>query len=291
MFSPLSGGVLFLSQFVARCIVGDGLFLFPCKMSCLKKLFVESGEGEGKMQIQIALCDDREEDVRFLEKAVRAWAEKRKYMIALRTYPSAESFLFDCEDHPPEILLLDIEMKGMNGVKLAQELRSRGWEIPLLFITGYPDFALQGYEVSAVHYLLKPVVSEKLEAALDRAWALCGRQEASVLLPVEGGSLRVPVGQIHFAEAVGHGCTVTTETASIDVRIGIAELEKVLEQAEPGRFLRTHRSYLVSVPHISRIGRAFVTLDGGAELPLSRSRYQAANQAFIRYWKEGLPWD
>lgn len=48
MFSPLSGGVLFLSQFVARCIVGDGLFLCPCKTGCLKKLFVESGEGEGK---------------------------------------------------------------------------------------------------------------------------------------------------------------------------------------------------------------------------------------------------
>lgn len=117
----------------------------------------------------ISLCDDNAQERAYIKNIVLDWALRSGAVVSVREYPSAEALLFSYRDSPPDILLLDIEMSDMNGIELAKKLRARVETAQIIFITGYPDFIAEGYEVEALHYLIKPVTREKLCEVLDRA--------------------------------------------------------------------------------------------------------------------------
>ena len=122
------------------------------------------------MTYHIAVCDDSAADREFLTDLTRRWAEARGHRLELRGFVSAEEFLFQCGDGGGfDMVLLDIEMVSMNGVALAKEIRKDNESVQIIFITGYSDYIAEGYEVAALHYLMKPVKEEKLFQILDRA--------------------------------------------------------------------------------------------------------------------------
>ncbi len=113
------------------------------------------------MPINVSLCDDNDSERTYIKSLVVGWAESTGRDIVLSEYPCAEAFLFsDCGS--TQILLLDIEMPGMNGVELAKKLRKENRLLQIVFITGYSEYISEGYDVAALHYLLKPVSTEKL---------------------------------------------------------------------------------------------------------------------------------
>ena len=120
------------------------------------------------MQITIALCDDDSEQIKNLRRLIGEWAESKPFAVNVAGYESGEQFLFEYPDNPCSLLLLDIEMSGINGMELAKKLRSSGNRLPIIFITGYSDYIGEGYDVEALHYLLKPVEKDRLFAVLDR---------------------------------------------------------------------------------------------------------------------------
>ena len=119
--------------------------------------------------MRVAICDDEQVQLELLEKYLSEWGKERSILIETSLFLSGESFLFSwAEDKAYDLLILDIEMGKINGMELAGKLRRQDEELPILFITGYDSYMAQGYEVSALHYLLKPVQKEKLFAVLDR---------------------------------------------------------------------------------------------------------------------------
>lgn len=244
------------------------------------------------MVYKIAICDDMEQDTQYIASAVRQWAEKENVCTDIHTFSSAGSFLFDYAEHKDyDILLLDIEMPSMNGVDLAKRVRRENDAVQIIFVTGYSDFMAEGYEVSALHYLMKPVSFDKLSKVLHRAADKLNRTEKSVIIAVDGESLRIAVSDIVSVEAFAHSCTVTTIHTRFGVKSSITAIEKMLSDVAGGEFVRCHRSYIVSVKYIKSISKTDVTLDSGIKIPLSRNNYQAVNQTFIRYFKGGLQWD
>ena len=132
------------------------------------------------MRYKIAVCDDMEEDVKYISSAVNQWAEKENIMVDIETFPSAESFLSRyAEQKAFDILLLDIEMPSMNGVELAKRIRKENDAVQIIFITGYTDYIAEGYEVSALHYLVKPLSETKLFKVLNRAVLKIRKNEKS----------------------------------------------------------------------------------------------------------------
>ena len=122
------------------------------------------------MKYKIAICDDSEADRQYIMNRVNRWAAAGGHVIQTDSFTSAENFLFRYpEESDFDILLLDIEMGQMNGVDLAKTIRRINDAIQIIFVTGFPDFMAEGYEVSALHYLMKPVSEEKLFAVLDKA--------------------------------------------------------------------------------------------------------------------------
>ena len=233
------------------------------------------------MVYRIALCDDAPQDRAYIRSILASWSENSRQLVRIEEFPSAESFLFRyAEDKAWDILLLDIEMGAIDGVSLAKKIRQYNESVQIVFITGFADYVSEGYEVSALHYLIKPVKKEKLFAVMDRAIAATQKTERVILLPVGGEMLRLPVGQVEYVEAFSHMVAIVTGTDTTQVKVPISEIEKMLGDG----FARCHRSYLVGLKHIARLSRTEVILDSGKILPLSRSAAASVHKAFISYY-------
>lgn len=229
--------------------------------------------------LHVAVCDDEEAVARLLRERVAAWAAARGGAVSTRLYPGAEAFLFARgEGAPADILLLDIQMGPMDGVALARELRRRDDALQIVFITGYPDFMQQGYEVDALHYLMKPVSDESLFGVLDKAAKRIGRGERTIPLTVGGETTRLPARDILYAEAFSHEVELVTTDGRVRLPRRISDMEKLLGEG----FFRCHRSYIVNMAHVRRVTRRAVALSDGTEIPLSRAQYDEANQRLIR---------
>lgn len=234
------------------------------------------------MNLKIAICDDSAADQSYVLNLTKQWAAEAGHEVRIDVFSSAEGFLFHyAEEKDYDLLLLDIEMGGMDGVSLAKRVRKENEGVQIVFITGFPDFIAEGYEVSALHYLMKPVRAETLSRVLEKAAANLGKVERSVILTVGGEAVRIAVSDIFYIEAFAHFCCVHTKREEFEVRLSISELEKMLGAG----FIRTHRSYVVGIACIRRISKTDVLLDSGDRVPLSRGNYQAVNDAFIRYFR------
>lgn len=229
------------------------------------------------MNITIAVCDDSAADRNWLSGQVHRWAAERGHTVRLAEYPSAESFLFAyAEDKTVQVLLLDIEMGQMDGVTMARTLRRDNDGVQIVFITGYSDYIADGYEVEALHYLMKPVDAAKLFAVLDRAAEKLRRNEKFLTLELSGETVRLPVYQIRCAEVQGNYVTVHAR-ADYTVKMTLSELETRLDD----NFFRLGRSALVNLGCVARVTRTAVTLTDGSTLPLPRGAYERINRAII----------
>ena len=233
------------------------------------------------MAYRVAIVDDNQIDAEYVQSILGAWSRERQAGVQAQRFVSAENFLFHyAEDKEWDILLLDIEMGAMDGISLAKRIRQDNETVQIVFVTGFGDYISEGYEVSALHYLMKPVKQEKLFAVLDRAIAAMQKTERAILLPVGGEMLRLPVGQVQYVEAFSHTAAIVTDTDTIQVKMSISEIEKLLGDG----FARCHRSYLIGLKHIARLSKTEVILDNGKTLPLSRSAAVTVHNAFISYY-------
>jgi DNA-binding LytR/AlgR family response regulator len=170
-------------------------------------------------------------------------------------------------------------MKDLDGVTLAKRLRADGGRLQIVFITGYPDFMAEGYDVSALHYLMKPVSEPKLAEVLEKAVERMQIAVRTVLLETPEGNLRLTVNEIVYAEVFSHIIELHTVSKTIRLSLPLTELEALLGDG----FFRCHRSFVVGLKHVRSVTRKAMVLDTGVQLPLSRKLYDAANQAFIQY--------
>ena len=228
---------------------------------------------------QIGICEDRLADREYISKLVYEWAKNACYFVELKEYNSCEQFLFAEEDTLTDILLLDIEMGKMDGMTLARKLREKQDRVQIIFTTGFPEYIAEGYEVAALHYLMKPVQKEKLFCALNRAVKALDKTEPVLLLPVDAGVIRIAPGSIMYVEAFLHNVSVTYEHGMVTVKYPISKMEELLG----ADFVKCHRSYLVSLKHISQILKTELVMDDGTKLPISRSASADVYKAFISY--------
>ena len=226
---------------------------------------------------KIAICDDSPADTLYLQGLVSNWAKKVSEIVEVQIFHSAEAFWFHYEeDKAFDILLLDIEMAEMDGVTLARKVRSGNREVQIVFITGYNDYIADGYEVEALHYLLKPVKEEKLFEVLERAVVKLTRNERVLTLDTAEGLVRVPLYEIRWIEVQRNYVTIHA-TEKYTIKKPLSEVEAELDEG----FMRTGRSFIINLKQIRRIGKTDVILADGSAVPLSRGYYEKLNRAMI----------
>lgn len=228
-----------------------------------------------------AVCDDNETDAVFVVSLIEKWVQSPQGL-PLRTevFSSAEAFLcaFE-EDQDFDILLLDIEMGGMSGVELAKKLRQLGAGLQIVFITGYMEYISQGYDVEALHYLMKPVTEGKLGEVLSRAVERIRTRERALVLTLPDGIVRIPLNEIRYIEVLKNYVTVHAGE-DYSVKKTLNELEGELDES----FFRIHRSYIAGLRCVRKVTKTEVILKDNTALPLSRKLYNELNQALIHYF-------
>lgn len=229
------------------------------------------------MTYKTAVCDDSAADRQYLSDLVRQWARSAGHTVTIAEFPSAESFLFHyAEEKDYDILLLDIEMGNMDGITMARRLRRENDTVQIVFITGYSDYIAEGYEVDALHYLMKPTGRDKLFSILDRAAEKLKKNEKVLTLETGGETIRIPVYQIRYADVQGNYVTIH---ASVDVTVKMTLRELASELDD--RFYRAGRSLIINLTRISRVTKTEIRLSDGTALPLPRGAYEGVNRAII----------
>ena len=231
------------------------------------------------MNLKIAICDDSEPDIGFLSDLLSRWASAREITLQTESFSSAEAFLFRyAEDKAYDILLLDIEMENMDGVTMARQIRKENDAIPIIFITGYSAYIAEGYEVAALHYLMKPVKEEKLFAVLDRAIEKILLNERYLNLTLSGEMIRIPLREIYYLDVHQNYVTVHGKK-DYTVKRTLGEFERLLDE----RFFRVGRAALVNLNCIGKVTRTDIFLLDGTRLPLPRGAYESLNRAIIAH--------
>jgi len=226
--------------------------------------------------ITISICDDETSETAYLSALLKSWAAARGIEIRLCGYASAEEFLFDEKKSPPDILLLDIQMSGMDGVGLAKEFRLTNKDAQIIFVTGYMEYIADGYDVEALNYLIKPVSEEKLCGVLDRAVERLSKNERVLVVNNGGVSIRVPLNEIRYLEVLHNYVTIHADEI-FKIKKPLAVLEKELDS----RFFRAGRSYIVNLRFVRKSTKTEIHLADGVVIPLSRGLYEALNRAII----------
>ena len=219
------------------------------------------------MTYEIAICDDEEKQRVYIKSLVEGWLRQTFHHTKIQEYASSEQFLFEQAYDRTQILFLDIEMEKMDGIALAREIRKHNRQMQIIFVTGYMEYIQEGYDVEALHYLLKPVSQEKIDSVLERAVERLKTADAVFLVECGGEVLRLPLKEIHADN-------------DYEVRGTLSELEAKLDEA----FVRVGRSYLVNLNYVRRIGKTELILNTGEKLPVPRGSYKKLNEAFIKYF-------
>lgn len=229
------------------------------------------------MTYKIAICDDSAADREYITALARRWAERGGHLLELSQFVSAENFLFEYSDKSDyDILLLDIEMGQMDGVELAKRLRRENETVQIVFVTGYDHYISEGYEVAALHYLMKPVKEDKLLAVLDRAVERLRKAERVLTLELGGEMVRAPLRQIRYIDVRLNYATVHAKE-NYTVKKPLGEIAAALDE----RFYRVGRSAIVNLTYVSRVTKTDIYLDDGTAVPLPRGAYEGVNRAII----------
>ena len=232
--------------------------------------------------LQIAICDDEQfyrEKIKYL---LEEYLQAKGMLYTLHLFLSGEDFLEQCENNVRfDIVFLDISMEEVDGIQAAQRIRSFHSDTYIVFVTAFIDYALEGYKVNAVHYLMKDTLEIALEECMNAI--LQKMQVARVTFSFLEGEKRLYTDNILYVESRGHKSIFHyMESEMVSYQI-YDKLDSVERNLEGYGFLRIHKSYLVNMKHIRKISNYIVSLDTGEELHVPRLRFQAVKEGFVAY--------
>lgn len=233
------------------------------------------------MDYSVAIVDDVLQDREYIAGLVYQWAQEKGHTVILKTFPSSEAFLFAREESKKtEMLLLDIEMGAMNGVELAKELRQvqKDTMLQLVFITGFPDFIAEGYEVDALHYLIKPVVPAKLFSVLDKAVTNLAKVEKHLRVTYDRRMDFIPLSKIYYIEAQRQYVLIHAEDGEYRMKTSLAETKGALDEY----FFQCQRSFLVNLRYVAQVKNNCVILKNGIEVPIGRGMAEKVGKEIIK---------
>lgn len=243
----------------------------------------ERGDGQktggSQPMLRIAICDDEiaaRDMLRIqLEKVLVESTEEIVYEFSSGV--NAVSWL---QKHPGEIdlLFLDVEMDGLNGMETAKKIRAFDKDLSLVFVTGYADYVFDGYHACALDYLLKPVSEQRLRELLHRVREKQAEEETETFfIKNMDGTWRFRLRNILYFYSDRRRVILVTRNSQYPF---YAKLDDIESRLSP-QFVRIHQRYLVNPANVDHIGKSFVT-SGGVDLPCSKRYQETARRQIAR---------
>lgn len=232
--------------------------------------------------ITIAICDDEKQTADQVRKLANGFFRAKNMETSIVCFSGGEELLK--YEKNIDVLFLDIQMKGMDGMETARKLRNRNFRGYLIFITVLKEMVFQSFEVQAYDYLVKPVEEKKFAGTMERLLLSMNNANEEKLLVQKGYERSIiSFGDIIFAEIIDR--KVYLHLASSEVVDFYDRIEN-LEERLDSRFFRCHRSYLINLQYLKSYKNGVAYMENGKEIPISRLRSKAFSEVILQYMKD-----
>ena len=230
--------------------------------------------------IRVAVVEDEDFYVDQLTSYLQKYQDEYQEEINISVYRNGDGIVNGYRAQF-DIILMDIQMSFMDGMTAAAEIRKMDTKVVIMFITNMTQYAIRGYEVDALDYILKPVsyfaFSQKLSRAITR---LRKRDRKYITISAKGGMVRQDIDDLYYIESQGHSLIYVTRGGSI---ISSGTMKDAEAQLLPYGFSRGNKCYLINLRHVDRIENQCAVVKGTA-LQLSRPRKNAFVQDLTEFW-------
>ncbi len=231
--------------------------------------------------IRIAICDDEKHMSDHIRAMASDFFRKKNREIHFRIFLSGEELL--SYDGQIDILFLDIQMKGMDGLETARKLREGQFRGFLIFITVLKEMVFQSFEVQAYDYLVKPVDEKQFGKTMERLFASMQNNNEDSLLVQKGYEGRIiREEEIVFCEIIDRKIYLNLASGEV---VDYYERIENLETKLGSHFFRCHRSYLINLKHLKGYKNGTACMDNGKEIPVSRLRSKEFSGVVLQYMK------
>ena len=242
--------------------------------------------------MNIAVCDDDKIILKMIQHMIKNAKPSNTEDFAVTTFYTGEDLLSAIKGskYIParhfDIIFLDIQMAGINGIETAKAIRADDEETVLIFITAIKQYVFEAFDVSAFHYLLKPINQQKFTSVFLQAVREVQRHQntSNEILVVKSGknSITLQQSRIYYIESNNRKIIVSMQDEKLECYGKISEMEHVLRED----FFRIHKGYLVNMKYVERYSRTEVQMKNGKRFPISKYKYQDFIKAYLEYITE-----
>lgn len=235
--------------------------------------------------MNIAICDDEQPIRELLKNKVEKYYFFRNTEFAIHTFASGEELLSQNLDQI-DVLFLDVDMPGKNGMETANEIRKNNKEMLIVFLTAYSEFVFESFKVDAFRYLVKPLKDEELAEVLDAVLQqIYTDEEESFNFQFQNEMYHVKYKDIIYIEGMRDKIWIYCKDTTYRWRGTLKEINAMLDGKG---FFQVHRSYIINMHKIQKYSSQQVLLEDGREVPISRYKLDAFKEEYIKFWSKIL---
>lgn len=233
--------------------------------------------------MRIAIVEDDKRTQEQLKRYVLQYFEGREKGVSVAVFSDGDEIL-EQYSASYDLIFLDIQMQRLAGMDTAERIRQMDEDVSIVFITNLANYAIRGYSVHALDFILKPVNYLVLKQLLTRVERMLDRQPRQyITLPTERGLTRITVSQVYYVETESHAVILHTEKGTYRLRQSMRSTEEML--SEHG-FFRCNSCYLLNLAHVEQVKNGKVHI-AGKQLAISRPRHKAFMEALTKYMGGG----
>ncbi|MBQ3544450.1 MAG: response regulator transcription factor [Lachnospiraceae bacterium] len=229
--------------------------------------------------MRIAICDD--EQLALIRTKETLETAYKSIDLIVDIYSNGNKLIEVSKTYKYDLIFLDVEMPLIDGIEIAKQLRKNGDETAIVFLTSHVEYALKGYEVNALRYLLKPAKVEQIREIINHLIE-SQKKIKQLLVKSKEDTVMINVNHIVYMEAQNQDIIIVTKDEKYCNRYNLKDYEEELKEYN---FIRCHRSYLVNISHIMRISGKEIIMDNSDNIPLSRTKEKKIKEALCEYVK------
>ena len=236
--------------------------------------------------MRILLLDNNPADMDHLEKYIVKYEKQQNVNLEVDKFTSCDAFLLACEDtaEQPYLVIIDMDLKGTNGIAVAQELRAKGNTVRLIFTDKSTDNAMAAFEVMADGYIKKPVVYEDFANAMNRFRPRFAMESNTIEIRAERSKVHLHTNDIYYAETSGHNVWIYCRGGDYKTPLSMTELFEQLQEEKT--FLPCGRSYLVNMKYITAMEKEVIVMENGYRVPIPVRLRKTVMERYRAYMRE-----